>query len=84
MQSESLRIDDDTLSPHESKLLAGKRGLKQRIVDEVVKFLIAAFYLWVMFGTFVLHESVVSDKDHINFHFYGLALVNALILVDKT
>ena len=80
MQSEPLRIDDDTLSPHQSKPLAGKRGLKQRIVDEVVKFLIAAFYLWVMFGTFALHESVVSDKDHINFHFYGLALVNALIL----
>ena len=67
MQSEPLRIDDDTLSPHQSKPLAGKRGLKQRIVDEVVKFLIAAFYLWVMFGTFALHESVVSDKDHINF-----------------
>src|ERR1700681_3089462 len=33
-----------------------------------------------MFGVFALHESVVSQKDHINYHFYGFALVNALIL----
>jgi hypothetical protein len=29
---------------------------------------------------FALHESVVSAKDHIEYHFYGFALVNALIL----
>jgi hypothetical protein len=58
----------------------GKRGLKQRIVDEVVKFLMAAFYLWVMFGALALHESVVSDKAHISYHFYGFAIANALIL----
>ena len=78
MQSKPLQTS--ALSPHESEPPAGKRGFKQRVVDEVIKFWIAAFYLWVMFGTFALHESVVSDKDHINFHFYGLALVNALIL----
>ena len=33
-----------------------------------------------MFGVFALHESVVSAKDHIAYHFYGFALVNALIL----
>src|ERR1700682_1177358 len=57
-----------------------KRDLKQRIFDEVIKFLMIAVYLWVMFGVFALHESVVSQKDHINYHFYGFALVNALIL----
>jgi hypothetical protein len=29
---------------------------------------------------FALHESVVSAKDHIDYHFYGFAFVNALIL----
>ena len=66
--------------PSEGTLHEPKRGLKQRILDEVVKFLGIAFYLWVMFGVFALHESVVSAKDHINYHFYGFALVNALVL----
>jgi hypothetical protein len=61
--------------PHECK-----RNLKRRVFDEVVKFSTIVFYLWVMFGTFALHESVVSEKDHINYHFYGFALVNALIM----
>ena len=79
MQSEPLRTDDDALSPHESNPPGGKRGLKQRVVEEVIKFWIAAFYLWVMFGTFALHESIVSNKQHIDYHFYGFAVVNALI-----
>src|SRR5260370_25241952 len=58
----------------------GASRLKQRVLDEVIKFLAIAFYLWVMFGVFALHESVVSAKDHIEYHFYGFALVNALIL----
>jgi hypothetical protein len=57
-----------------------KRDLKQRVFDEVIKFFKIAVYLWVMFGVFALHESVVSAKDHLNYHFYGFALVNALIL----
>ena len=62
-------------TPHERK-----RDLKQRIFDEVIKFWGIAFYLWVMFGVLALHESVVSEKNHINYHFYGFALVNALVL----
>jgi hypothetical protein len=61
--------------PHERQ-----RSLKQRAFDEVAKFSTIVFYLWVMFGTFAVHESVVSEKDHINYHFYGFALVNALIM----
>jgi fumarate reductase subunit C len=57
-----------------------KRDLKQRVFDEVIKFLAIAFYLWVMFGVFALHELVVSAKDHIDYHFYGFAVINALIL----
>src|SRR5260370_37798768 len=57
-----------------------KRGLTRRAWDEVVRFAAIVIYLWVMFGTFALHESVVSAKDHINYHFYGFALLNAFVL----
>ncbi len=57
-----------------------KPGFKQRVVDEIIKFLGIAIYLWVMFGVFALHEAVVSAKDHIDYHFYGFALINALVL----
>ena len=69
-----------TMPPGEGTPHARKRDLKLRVFDEVIKFLKIAVYLWVMFGVFALHESVVSAKDHINYHFYGFALVNALIL----
>ena len=57
-----------------------KPDLKRRALDEVARFSAIVLYLWVMFGTFALHESMVSEKDHINYHFYGFALFNALIL----
>ena len=80
MRSEPLQTDGASRISGEGTLHDRKRGLKQRVVDEVIKFLTIAFYLWVVFGVFALHESVVSAKDHIDYHFYGFALVNALIL----
>ena len=67
------RIPDDGTLPEP------KRDLKQRILDEVIKLLAIAFYLWAMFGMFALHEFVVAEENHINYHFYGFAVVNALI-----
>src|SRR6202043_2169945 len=80
MPSKPLQTDDASRISGEGTLPERKLGLKQRLFDEVIKFLKIAVYLWVMFGVFALHESVVSAKDHINYHFYGFALINALIL----
>ena len=80
MQSKPLRTDGASRISGEGTLPERKLGLKQRVFDEVIKFLAIAFYLWVMFGVFALHESVVSAKNHIEYHFYGFALINALIL----
>jgi fumarate reductase subunit C len=80
MQSKPLQTDDASSTSGEGTRHKRARDLKQRVLDEVIKFLAIAFYLWVMFGVFALHESVVSAKDHIDYHFYGFALVNALIL----
>jgi fumarate reductase subunit C len=80
MRGKPLQTDGVSLISDKGMLHDRKPNLKQRLVDEAIKFLAIAFYLWVMFGVFALHESVVSAKDHINYHFYGFALVNALIL----
>ena len=80
MRRKPLQTDSVSRISDKSMLHDRKKNLKHRLVDEVIKFLAIAFYLWVVFGVFALHESVVSAKDHINYHFYGFALVNALIL----
>ena len=80
MQSKPLQTDGPSRISGQGTLPERKLSLKQRVFDEVIKFLAIAFYLWVMFGVFALHESVVSAKDHINYHFYGFAVINALIL----
>ena len=56
------------------------KRVKQKAVEEAIKFAVIVAYLWVTFGTIALHEFVVSAKDHINFHFYGFAFINALVL----
>src|SRR6185503_18905579 len=81
MQSEPQQSIGVSLSQDKSEPHGDRRSLKQRIVDEVVKFLIAAFYLWIMFGTLALHESVVSDKNYINYHFYGFALILGKVML---
>ena len=80
MQAKPIQSDGASRTSGEDAPDERERNLKQRVFDEVIKFLAIAFYLFVMFGVFALHESVVSAKNHIDYHFYGFALVNALIL----
>ena len=80
MQSKPLQTDDASRTSGEGTLHKRTRDLKHRVLDEVINFLAIALYLWVTFGVFALHEWVVSAKDHIDYHFYGFALVNALLL----
>ena len=53
---------------------------KQAIYHEVTSFLAIFVYLVLLLGLLVLHEAVVSAKNGIEYHFYGLAIINALIL----
>jgi hypothetical protein len=46
----------------------------------VIQFLLIAFYLFVVFGVLALHEEVVAAKNGIAYHFYGFAVINAIIL----
>ena len=66
MRAKPIQTDDVSRISGEGTLHERKPGLKQRLFDEVVKFLAIALYLWVTFGVFALHEWVVSAKDHID------------------
>ena len=50
------------------------------IYHEVTSFLGIAVYLFLLLGIMALHEAVVSAKDGIEYHFYGFAIINSLIL----
>jgi hypothetical protein len=59
---------------------ARRRHIVERIIHEVKAFLGMAVYLWICFGLFALHESIVLEQHHIDYKFYGFAVVNALVL----
>ena len=54
-------------------------GVKRKVLHSIIRFWFYALYLFVIFGLLALHEAVVSAKDHIDYHFYGFAIFNALI-----
>jgi phosphatidylserine synthase len=53
---------------------------KQQFYHQMASFIGIAIYLFLLFGILALHEAVVSAKDGIEYHFYGFAIVNALVL----
>ena len=55
-------------------------NLAHRIYYQVTQFLLIAVYLFVVFLILALHESVVAAKNHLEYHFYGFAIINALVL----
>jgi fumarate reductase subunit C len=79
MQNKPLQKDSSSRTDDEGTRYEKKPNFKTRALDEIREFGKIVFYLWVMFGIFALHESVVSAKDHINYSFYGFAIMNALI-----
>ena len=57
-----------------------KPGLKAKLYDEMRRFLMIFAYLWIVFFVFLVHEWIVLADNHIGFRFYGLAVINALVL----
>ena len=53
--------------------------LKQRLYHQIISFIEIGVYLLLLFGVLALHEALVAAKDGIQYHFYGFAIVNALI-----
>jgi hypothetical protein len=50
------------------------------VIRELKSFLGIVLYLWVVFGLYVLNESIIMGKEHINFASHGFALINAVVL----
>jgi hypothetical protein len=59
---------------------APNRTLKQRAYQELIEFLIIAFYLWLVFAVLLLYKSVILNEGHISSIAHGFALLNALAL----
>jgi hypothetical protein len=57
----------------------GARSLTAKAADEFRRFLILFFYLWILFGVFVLNQGVALREHGINFTMQGFAFFNALV-----
>ena len=57
-----------------------RQKLISRAADEFRRFLVMFFYLWVLFGLFVLNERVILGHRGISLPLQGFAVLNALIL----
>ena len=57
-----------------------KTSLKAKLYEELRKLLMIFAYLWLVFFVFLVHEWIVLADNHIGFRFYGLAVINALVL----
>jgi uncharacterized protein DUF4339 len=71
--------DDDAAAPV-AEPNSEKPSLRARILRELKSFLIIVAYLWLVFFVFMMHEWTVLASHQISFRFYGLAVVNALVL----
>jgi phosphatidylserine synthase len=59
---------------------APAHGLAAWAAREFKQLLVIVLYLWVIFGVYVLCETVILAKQHVSLLFHGLALINALVL----
>jgi hypothetical protein len=57
-----------------------KRNLKTAALDEARNFAGIFIYLSIVFGLLSLHAWVVLSTQNISYRFYGIALINALVL----
>jgi hypothetical protein len=55
-------------------------SVKDKALHQGRQFLFMFLYLYVLFGLFTIHESIILREHHIEFTPYGIAVVNALVL----
>lgn len=54
-------------------------SFKEKATEELRSFLILFFYLWLLFGVFVVNQGIVLREEGINFTMQGFAFINALV-----
>ncbi len=55
------------------------KSLTAKAADELRRFLVLFFYLWILFGVFVLNQGVVLREHGFDFTLQGFAFINALV-----
>jgi hypothetical protein len=55
------------------------QSLKAKAAEEFRRFVILFFYLWILFGVFVINQGVVLREHGIDFTLQGFAFINALV-----
>jgi len=55
------------------------KSLTAKAADEFRRFLVLFFYLWILFGVFVLNQGVVLREHGFDFTLQGFAFINALV-----
>jgi hypothetical protein len=55
------------------------KSLTAKATDEFRRFLVLFFYLWILFGVFVLNQGVVLREHGFDFTLQGFAFINALV-----
>ncbi|MFO0994048.1 MAG: hypothetical protein U1E67_19195 [Hyphomicrobiales bacterium] len=58
----------------------GHRTIKERAIREFIRFWTLALYLWLLFGLFVLNQTIIYRQEGLDLAFHGFALLNALVL----
>jgi hypothetical protein len=61
-------------------MIPSKSALKQKAWQGMKEYFVISLYLWLVFGLFVVYESVILAEHHISFTYHGFALINALAL----
>jgi hypothetical protein len=54
--------------------------LAERGIDEFRRFLVMFVYLWIVFGLFVLNETIILGERHLSFTTQGFVLINAAVM----
>ena len=55
------------------------KSLTAKAADEFRRFLVLFFYLWILFGVFVLNQGAVLREHGFDFTLQGFAFINALV-----
>ncbi len=66
--------------PEDDNMNASKPTLKQKVWHGVKEYFVISLYLWVIFGLFVIYQSVILVEHDIPYASHGFALLNALAL----
>ena len=55
------------------------RSVRERVVSELVRFVVIFLYLWLLFGLFVVCERIILVQRGVGFASQGFAIINALV-----